>query len=72
MRCFALVEANQHGIVSTVSLDDYTPRFGLLGRMEKHPFNRQLLTTHVVAVEKQFSYGMRMEMTSIRDLRFQS
>ena len=72
MRCFALVEANQHGIVSTVLLDDYTPCFGLLRRMEKHPFNRQLLTTHVVAVEKQFSYGMRMEMTSIRDLRFQS
>ena len=72
MRCLALVGAIQHGTVSTVSLADYTPRFGLLRRMEKHPFKRQLHTTHVVAVEKQLSDGMRMEMPSIRDLRVQS
>ena len=65
---FAVLKANQHSIATTISLADHKACFVLPRRKEKHLFKRQLHTTHVVAVEKQFSYGMRMEMPSIRDL----
>ena len=64
----AFLETNQHSIALAISPVDYKTCFVLPRRKEKHPFKRQLHTTHVVAVEKQFSYGMRMEMPSIRDL----